>query len=219
MRLPGDSSTTLVLLRDHAVAGDGRALNALLEEVCIPIERFLRRRLTSPQASNYVGDVAQETLIRIARSINTCRAQTDRQLMAWVLTIARHVSIDMLRSNMMWYSFSAPDHVECEDTRADSGPDPRPPRADRLLRFALRTAQESLPDETQELLWHRLVLGCEWAEVATEMGTTEAGAKRRYQRAQSRLRKELSQRIYSMPARTRALVLTRLRQAGVDLAG
>jgi RNA polymerase sigma factor (sigma-70 family) len=218
MRMPGDSSTTLVLLRDHAAAGDRRALNALLEELYVPIERFLRRRLTSGHASSYIADVTQEALIRIARSIETCRAPTDRQLMAWALTVARNAAVDVMRSNMMWYSLTALPESANDVAREDSDGDGNASvaRGDRVLRSVLSAAQSSLSEETQEILWRRLILGEEWAEVAVDLSTTESGAKRRYQRAQHRLRGELRRRIYSLPARTRALVLSRLRQSGVD---
>jgi hypothetical protein len=51
-----------------------------------------------------------------------------------------------------------------------------------------------LSDQTLYVVWARAVLGASWREIAVDVGTTAAGAKRRFQRAQSRVRRDVISR-------------------------
>lgn len=84
---------------------------------------------------------------------------------------------------------------------------------DRLM----RTTMKSLPAELQSLLELRVLQGATWTEVGNSLGTTAAGAKRRFQRAQVTLRQELLQRVEKLPARKRAVAQACLRRFGLRI--
>lgn len=209
----------LIVLLTGAQASDERALEELLKYLHIVISRFLARRLTGVSGGEaFVEDVAIEALVRIANNINSCRATQERQLIAWALAIARNTSIDFLRTETR----HAAQVVAQEATVRRAGVRPRaleaePSPAEQALCDLVKEIHDSLPTDLQLLLWLRLVVGSKWAEVADELSITPAAAKRRYQRGQQRLRRELTKRIHHLTGRDCGLVLERLSSLGVSI--
>jgi len=144
-------------------------------------------------------ELTQETLVRIAASIDRCRARSEPEFRAWVHTIARRLVIDWYRRRQeeidrrLWAAaWEATLHGQVEEApAADEAVDV----VGLVLRQLLAEAYGSLSPETQEAIWRRLQLGETWAEVGRAIGTTEGGAKRRWQRAVVRMRKEMTLRV------------------------
>ena len=66
-----------------------------------------------------------------------------------------------------------------------------------MLRI-LREVHADESEDAQALLWHRLVQGDEWSDTGGAIGIPPTAAKRRYQRAQGRLRHALLKRIVDL---------------------
>ncbi|MHB1068781.1 MAG: RNA polymerase sigma factor [Gemmatimonadaceae bacterium] len=126
-------------------------------------------------------DVAQEALLRVWINRRRCRADTDAGVAAWIATITRCTAIDLLRSD--WRVPTISIDVECAwnppaDTLGEA------PRGAALLAELSWTLGET----DAEVLWHRLVSNQEWSEIGQALGISWTAARRRYQRAITRLR-------------------------------
>jgi RNA polymerase sigma factor (sigma-70 family) len=170
-------------------------------------ERFLARRLASfRDGPDAAADAAQETMLRIANGLDGCRATNDRELVAWMLVVARRTLIDMYRSPSSGLAArslaveldDALNASEDRDTSADPTCTPR----GTLLALAME-AYDALSAQTAELLWWRLIKGAEWSEVAEQMATSPTGAKRRFQRAQGALQRAVAELVSSLPSNQR----------------
>ena len=182
----------LAELARRAAAGDGAALDGLLRAVQDRVERYLAGRLAArPDGHDLAGDLRQEVLIRAAGAVGRCRFESDARLVAWVLTIARRVLVDHVRAERARREV-LPDRAlelmaeEASLARWRGGAHELGPG--ELLETLAARALGALPERTRELLRLRVQLGWTWKEVGRALGTTEAGAKRRYQRAQAALR-------------------------------
>lgn len=78
-------------------------------------------------------------------------------------------------------------------------------------------AYAGLPASTQIMFWTRLIEGASWAEVATHAGTTEAGAKRRVQRAQRTLAGRVIARVRALPRGYAQVVTAYCARLGIEL--
>lgn len=205
----------LVPLLRRAASGDESSLTALLTRLHVVVSRFIRRRMNYDVAAEpFVEDATIEALVKIADRYSTCRAETDAQIVAWALTIARNVSIDLLRQGLLHYGAAAV-CIEASLTSAVESTS-EVSEATALLLQVQRDVQDLLAEDLQRLLWLHLVEGASWADVAVELNTTAAGAKRRYQRAQERMRRLMLERIHDLPAAERNLLLEYLARIGFD---
>jgi RNA polymerase sigma factor (sigma-70 family) len=203
---------------DGRHAASAAALTDLLSALGELLVRYGERRLRRfPDAHDAAHDVAQETLLRVARGAGACAATTDARFLAWVLAIARHVLADEIRSpgRRLHVRPAAADLLGADARLATDawarGPAERPPR--RLARI-VRAAYDALPPTTAELLWMRVEGGASWPEVAAAFGTTPAGAKRRFQCAQRRLRRAVLLRAATLSAQERVTLLGEPRGSG-----
>lgn len=213
----------LVELLDAARDDDDRALSDLLARLRPLIEGHLRERLrSSPSTAALAEELTQVVLTRVAESIEDCRAGTAIELRSWVRTIARRVAIDWYRrrrSELDRRRWEEPEAVTGELLRTTvveagrvSGRESTT-QVDRALGRLLMEAQSVLTEGTQEVLRRRLLYGDTWAEAGRTIGTTAAGAKRRWQRARKRLQGEVLKRAQALPEETRREVLRRLGEA------
>lgn len=210
----GDGQSLIALARrarkPRRSADAEAALAALVERLYPLCERFLARRLRSfRDGQDVAADAAQETMVRIVAALARCRATTDRELVAWVLVTARRALIDMYRSPSSGLAARSlavelHDETDAAETLAEDA-EGRATSHGTLLTLALE-AYDALTSETAELLWWKLVRGAEWSEVAEQLSTTPAGAKRRFQRAQIALRRSVVKMVAQLPARQRAPV-------------
>lgn len=204
-----------------ARGGDREALNDLLEGLRPHILRQVRDRVRSATVPRAVAEeLTQDVMLRVAEGLAGCRARSEAQLHAWCRTIARRVVIDRYRryaeekerratgalADLLWNQVAGnAAYGSAEPDRGDVS------RREAKLGRILLEAQQVLSDGTREVLRRRLLYGDSWAEVGDAVGTSAAGAKRRYQRAQARLRKEVLQRIRTVPdERIRRALLRRV---------
>ena len=213
MRSKGDENPLIGLLH-RARAGDSEAREELVMEMEPAVRPFLERRLRGdPEGMVTAEDLTQETLIRAVQGLSGCRADTDRQLLSWCLSIARNQLVDYLRTRRRCLALL--EHaldLELRSARAaleewTRGQEDEPSEGREILLRLLVRVYEDLASGTRHLLWLRLVGSAPWQEVASELGTTADGAKRRYQRAQGALRRAAVRRIDALPAAERMAVL------------
>lgn len=205
----GATDEELVEWLEKARKGDERSLARLLEHLRPRIEAYLRDRVRSnPAAGALAEELTQDTLVRAASSIDECRAETSAQLSAWARTIARRISIDWYRKReqeLAHRAWTEPAEVPAAVLRSTvigdlGGTIPEGGgRVDRALGQILMEVQEVLSRGTQVVVVRRLLYGDTWQEAGEFAGTTEGGAKRRFQRATTRLRQELLDRIREEP--------------------
>lgn len=214
----------LIGLMQRAVAGDNVALEDLLARLYTPISRFLRRRFGSdPEVEGWIDDLTQETLLRVIRFLGDCSATSNGQLMAWVLVIARRVAINWLRApdQKKWKRFISMEGDEYTgkilSEQCDPLVDPTNQRLDKVFRSTVAASHDVLPEPTQQLIWLHVILGASWTEIGQAMHTTSYAAKRRWQRAQNRLRKEIIRRINELPEGDRAPLVPIMRRLGIEL--
>lgn len=215
MRGKDTTDDILVPLLQQATTGDENALTTLLTRLHVVVSRFIRRRMNYDLAAEpFVEDAAIESLVKIAEQYPTCRADSDGQVVAWALSVARTVSIDLLRQGLLHYGAAA----VCVDAGFDIGESVASEFSEStaLLLKVQQEVQDLLPEDLQRLLWLHLIEGASWADVGSELGTTAAGAKRRYQRGQQRLRRLMMARIQELSKAERNLLLEYLARIGFD---
>ncbi len=146
-----------------------------VEEVYEPVQRYLRRRATSPDAD----DALSEVMLTLWRRLDD--APPDRVL-PWCYGVARNVLANQRRTHNRHLRLVR--RIEAEPPGppvgdpADAGPDPE-----------LATALGSLAEDDREILrlwaWERL----EPREIAPVLGVSVNAATLRLSRARSRLAK------------------------------
>lgn len=205
----GDGRIELIeLLRcaqDPANSLAERALEQLLTRLHKPVRQFIERRVGACRdAEDVVADITQETLVHIAMHFGACTAADDRMLVAWVLTAARRVLIDTWRSpssglaaRYVSTSLDSEVALRLSGTGVNGRIESCPAR-ETILRLGVE-AYNAASEETGELIWHRLIQGDEWSELGARFRTTGPGAKRRFQRAQQKLRRKLGELIAALP--------------------
>lgn len=188
-----DHRASLPELLAAARAGDTGALDQLLAETLPEIDAFLRRCYARNALLDLYDDVTLDTLIRVVRHLPGCRATTAGEYWAWVLTIARREAARTVRETYfrdvslvapaVLDALSAARHTEGTESVVEP------------LLPVLATLLARLDDARQDLLGLRYVEQLSWDEVAEEIGTTPAAAKRRCQRLQRRLGRELREAV------------------------
>ena len=157
-------------LAERAVGGCTDAMEALLGRLVGPVRDFHVSWLGSRRdARDTAQDLAQETLLRVMRGIQNCRARTERQVMAWALAIARNVALD---------------HTKAERRRRaqySTSPD--------LEEVAAGLA--AAPETLHEILWIRVVEGGTLRDTAGDMRMTLRAVQRRFQRFGESLRAQV----------------------------
>lgn len=208
----------------QAQDGDTEALELLLRGLRPLLLHEIRPRVRSSTATEAVAEeLTQDALVRVAKGLSGCRAQTETQLRAWCRTIARRRVIDWYRRRSAERERKTPGALaDVLWSRAESGrPQPEGElthsemqEVEEVLGSLLLEAQAKLSEGTQEVLRRRLLYHDIWRAAGEAAGTTPGGAKRRYQRATDRLRKEVLRRIRNLPdAELRKALLQR---TGVD---
>lgn len=195
----------------RAARGDDLAMEEFLTRIHPILARYLLRYLGDE--GDVASDLAQEALVRIASSLCQSRAQTQEQLIAWCLVIARNVSIDFLRASQREPSH----HGSTLDgghplVGGETAMVPAPEFS--VLFGLLRDAEAEVSDDSRRILYLRLVENASWAAVGEELGIAESAAKRRFQRAQRRIRREVLIRVNQLGTSLRQRVLDRIRRFG-----
>ena len=170
--------------------GDAAALEALLVRYQPHLYRFGLRMCGNEDDA---GDVAQESLISMARSLRDFRG--DASVSSWLYTIARSFCIKKRRRSKFApareESLDAPG-VDAVNRLADPAPSPEQTAANRELERALVRAIDSLDLPQREVLVLRDVEGLSAPEVAKVLGLSVDAVKSRLHRARASVRRELS---------------------------
>lgn len=215
-------SVKLVALERRLRTGDRTTLDLLLRSVQEPVYRYLVARLTSVRdGEDLAWDLTQEALLRIAAGIARCSFESDSRLLAWVLTVARSVLVDHARleqrRNRRVCATPNLERVATLVAWSEWQREALTPSGagDGLLLAAIRSAHGRLPAATAELLRLRLELGASWREIGAVLGTTAAGAKRRFQRVQASLRFRVLASLRALPPEQRRTAARHLRRLGM----
>jgi RNA polymerase sigma-70 factor (ECF subfamily) len=177
-------------LLEAARQGDAAALETLLVRYQPHLYRFGLRMCGSAEDA---GDVAQESLISMARSLRDFRG--DSSVSSWLYTIARRFCLKKRRRSKF-----APPREESLDVPgadaaqrvADPAPSPEETAGNRELAAALTRAIDALDPPRREVLLLRDVEGLSAREVAKVLGISVDAVKSRLHRARVAVRDELA---------------------------
>lgn len=221
---------------ERAVKGDVAALETILRSVRPAAVRTARWALGRiPDAADLAEDVAQDALLQIAQNLVACRAQTPKEFSAWCARITRNLATDCYRE-----PFAVATPLRCSmDTRSvgdipgelavvsihdltsagegldeDASLTSSSRMVDTLRAILVAVIRETSPlgESARLVILGRLADDATWAQLASELGTTPAGAKRRYQRAITRLRNAAHVYVRGLPKAQRRQITRQLEQ-------
>jgi RNA polymerase sigma-70 factor (ECF subfamily) len=170
--------------------GDAAALETLLVRYQPHLYRFGLRMCGNVEDA---GDVAQESLISMARSLRDFRG--DSSVSSWLYTIARRFCIKKRRRSK--FAPAREDSLDAPETNAanrlaDPAPNPEQTATNRELGTALTRAIDALDPPQREVLVLRDVEGLPAREVAKVLGISIDAVKSRLHRARVAVRDELA---------------------------
>lgn len=169
--------------------GDTAALETLLVRYQPQLYRFGLRMCGNVDDA---GDVAQESLISMARSLRDFRG--DSSVSSWLYTIARRFCIKKRRRSK--FAPVREDSLDAPETHAahrltDPAPNPEETAANRELATALTRAINALDPPQREVLVLRDVEGLSAPEAAKVLGISVDAVKSRLHRARLVVRQAL----------------------------
>lgn len=199
-----ESDNRLVTLVGQATEGSDAALERLLTRMHVYVLRYFRRWLyRRTGVEETAEDLTQETLIRIAGALGDFRGTTDGEVLVWCRTVALNIGTDYLRAMRdEWDAAALHEEIAAVHPELDGPWNDDEIGGSEGLRVLLRLLQNAQDDEveaTQTLLWHRLVQGDTWEDTGGTLDIAHTAAKRRYQRAQQRLRKAVLKGLLKAP--------------------
>jgi RNA polymerase sigma-70 factor, ECF subfamily len=177
-------------LLSAARKGDAGALEALLVRYQPHLYRFGLRMCGNVEDA---GDVAQESLISMARSLRDFRGESS--ISTWLYTVARRFCIKKRRRSkfapVREESLDAPGSNAAQRL-ADPAPNPEQTATNRELEAVLVRAIDALDPPQREVLVLRDVEGLLAPEVARVLGISVDAVKSRLHRARVAVRHELA---------------------------
>ncbi|MFD4366989.1 sigma-70 family RNA polymerase sigma factor [Rhodococcus sp. NPDC058521] len=176
-RAEHDAHTTELALA--AGRGDHRALESFIRETQRDVWRFLAHLSSVPAAD----DLTQETYLRAMKSLPRFAAQSSAR--TWLLSIARRVVVDQVRS-----ALSRPRLVGSDDwiAAADAAQAASaPPRNGSEDLVEVRMLLAALPADRREALVLTQVLGLSYEEAANVCGCPIGTVRSRVARAREQL--------------------------------
>jgi|SRR6478672_1048779 len=133
------------------------------------VYRFVRRRTGSDDAAE---EITQSVFVQAAARLDPVK-QGSAPLLAWLYTVAQHRLVDAARHRAR---HGRP--LRLEETQAPSGE----LRYGTEVARALRAAFAGLPRDQHDVVVLRLLDGCSFREIATQLDSTEAACKMRFLR-------------------------------------
>ena len=186
---PAGSPTDDELLT-AARRGDRAALETLLMRYQPHLYRFGLRMCGNVEDA---GDVAQESLISMARSFENFRG--DSSVSSWLYTIARRFCIKKRRRSKFApareESLDAPGN-DAVQRLADRGPSPERQATNREIASVLTQAIDALDPAYREVLVLRDIEGLSAPEVAKVLGVSVGAVKSRLHRARLGVRQTVA---------------------------
>jgi len=143
-------------------------------------------------------DVAQETLLTMARTVRDFRGQSS--LSTWLFTVARSFCIKKRRRSKGAPAFHEPLDPAMQERHAEPAATPEQMLLGREARDTVAAALDALEPEAREVLVLRDIEGLSAAEVAQVTGISVAAVKSRLHRARAALRERLLPVVGGEPA-------------------
>lgn len=194
-------TTTLHNLIDRIQGGDDAARDELLRRVCDRLERLCRKmlgRFPGVRRWEQTGDVLQNALVRLLRSLQQIRPASTRDFFGLAAEHIRRELIDLARHYQAERRFAGqhatpPPLANSESSSASSwNPPDKPEESADLERWcAFHEAVEKLPIEEREVLGLVFYHGWTQQEVADLFQVNERTIRRRWQSACLRLQELL----------------------------
>lgn len=232
MESPQRHDSELADLLSKAKASDEAALDALLVRLQGPVIAFLNKRLQDPRLGEFVEDVVSEVLIRVFKHHHKCQAQTTREVMSWVLSIAHNEALRLLSRRPLRYAVMLGDRDPAEMTSGGHGgtvraqpakpgtyepvdrPAPRSPGLEAMLEVLETVEQAESPDRAL-ILYLKLVEDRSWSEIGESLRISSSAAKRRFQRAQESMERSVLAGIEQLPVHKKKAALEFLQRSQV----
>lgn len=170
--------------------GDSRALETLLVRYQPHLYRFGLRMCGNVEDA---GDVVQESLLSMARSLGTFRG--DASVSSWLYTIARRVCLKKRRRGKFAPAQEVPlDAADSDAARrlADPAPSPEQMASHEEIDTALTRAIDELDRPQREVMLLRDVEELSAREVAQVLGISVDAVKSRLHRARVAVRERLA---------------------------
>jgi RNA polymerase sigma-70 factor (ECF subfamily) len=182
------SATSSIALLEQARAGDGYALNRLLQRYLPRLTRWASGRL--PRWARDLcdtDDLVQDTLIRSLANLPRFEAHGDGALQAYLRTAVINRIRDEVRRRGR-----QPDTQPLDDTLRAGGQSPLEESIGREALAKYDRALDQLSVEDRELIVARIELGCSYSEIAEELDRpTPDAARMAVSRALVRLAEEM----------------------------
>jgi len=195
-----ESQSAVVDLIQHARAGDGSALQALLQRYREYVRLLVRCRAKGRlQARVDSSDFVQETLLRAARNIQQFQGTSEEEWCAWLARIAENEVVHQVRHHLGAAKRAASREQAVAEsevsrlvrwfTKAQSSPSLAAIRKERSLQLADALAR--LPEDYREVLILRHLEGLDFPDVAQRMNRSAGAVRVLWTRALKKLREEL----------------------------
>jgi RNA polymerase sigma-70 factor (ECF subfamily) len=207
------SPAELDQLVSRAAGGDGRALETLLLHFHDPLLQFIRGALL-PGAGAAIGaeDVLQETLIEAFRGVRTLESRGHKAFFAWLQTVARSRMLNQIKAGNALKRGGGRKEIK---RRTDGDPtatsilnliaagDGTPSLIVRRKEAVhwVAAAVKRLDPEKRRIIELRYGREMSIADVAKQVGKSEAAVKMAIHRAIKELRQQLEGQIEGLPSR------------------
>ena len=163
----------------RAQEGDAEGFGLLYDRYVDVVFRYLHHRVGDRATAE---DFTSETFVRALRRIDTLSFQ-GRDVGAWLVTIARNIVLDHVKSSRYRLEVSTADMRDAD--RATEGPEQAV--LQRLTNAELMAGVQQLSDDQRECLVLRFLQGLSVAETAAAMGKKDGAIKALQHRAVRRL--------------------------------
>ncbi len=160
--------------------GDSAALERLYDAGSRPVFGIALWRTGSAEDAR---DVVQEVFLRLARSRGRLAAVGEPR--AWLLSLAHHVSVDLVRGRRRREAGSLEDVPFLVALEGDPAREVEARRASTLL--------ADLPGDQREAVWLKLFEDCTFAEIARITGVPTFTAASRYRLGVEKLRRAMEE--------------------------
>jgi RNA polymerase sigma-70 factor (ECF subfamily) len=163
----------------RAQSGDAEGFGQLYDRYVDVVFRYLYHRVGDRATAE---DFTSETFVRALRRIDSLSFQ-GRDVGAWLVTIARNIVLDHVKSSRYRLEVSTADMRDAD--RATDGPEEAV--LQRLTNAELMAGVAQLSDDQRECLVLRFMQGLSVAETAAAMGKKDGAIKALQHRAVRRL--------------------------------
>ena len=175
---PGEAPDVWDLVR-RAQDGDAEAFGGLYDRYVGMVHRYVHHRVGDRATAE---DVTSETFVRALRRIDSLSFQ-GRDVGAWLVTIARNIVLDHVKSSRFRLEVSTADMRDAD--RSTPGPEDAVLQA--MTSAELLAGVRQLSAEQRECVVLRFMHGLSVAETAAAMGKKDGAVKALQHRAVRRL--------------------------------